>query len=37
MYELDEPDPRRMTGRVLCISKESRTPAWMINGKAVVC
>jgi lipoprotein-anchoring transpeptidase ErfK/SrfK len=34
-YELDEPDPRCMTGRVLCISKESRTLAWMIDGKVV--
>lgn len=32
---LDEPDARCMTGRVLCISKESRTLAWMINGKVV--
>ncbi len=24
-----------MTGRVLCISKESRTLAWMIDGKVV--
>ncbi|WP_229839946.1 L,D-transpeptidase family protein [Streptomyces roseolilacinus] len=33
--ELDAPDPRCMTGRVLCISKESRTLAWMIDGKVV--
>ncbi|MFE2286866.1 peptidoglycan-binding protein [Streptomyces sp. NPDC059443] len=29
----DAPDPRCMTGRVMCISKESRTLAWMIDGK----
>ncbi|MFJ8295970.1 L,D-transpeptidase family protein [Streptomyces sp. NPDC094447] len=33
--ELDTPDPRCTTGRVLCISKESRTLAWMIDGKVV--
>ncbi|WP_395362854.1 peptidoglycan-binding protein [Streptomyces sp. YH02] len=33
--ELDTPDARCMTGRVLCISKESRTLAWMIDGKVV--
>ncbi|MFD3728361.1 L,D-transpeptidase family protein [Streptomyces sp. NPDC058671] len=32
---LDTPDARCMTGRVLCISKESRTLAWMIDGKVV--
>ncbi|MFE3639808.1 L,D-transpeptidase family protein [Streptomyces sp. NPDC059169] len=32
---LDEPDARCKTGRVLCISKESRTLAWMIDGKVV--
>ncbi|MEU7020202.1 L,D-transpeptidase family protein [Streptomyces sp. NPDC046203] len=32
---LDKPDPRCLTGRVLCISKESRTLAWMIDGKVV--
>ncbi|WP_332328154.1 L,D-transpeptidase family protein [Streptomyces sp. WMMC940] len=32
---LDEPDPRCMSGRVLCISKESRTLAWMIDGTVV--
>ncbi|MFF2780159.1 L,D-transpeptidase family protein [Streptomyces sp. NPDC058052] len=32
---LDTPDPRCMTGRVLCISKESRTLAWMIDGRVV--
>ncbi len=34
-YELDTPDQRCMTGRVMCISKESRTLAWMIDGKVV--
>ncbi|MFV2119844.1 L,D-transpeptidase family protein [Streptomyces sp. Act-28] len=33
--ELDAPDPRCTTGRVLCISKESRTLAWMVDGKVV--
>ncbi|MEV4919991.1 L,D-transpeptidase family protein [Streptomyces tirandamycinicus] len=33
--ELDEPDPRCLEGRVLCISKESRTLAWMIDGTVV--
>ncbi|MER8044994.1 L,D-transpeptidase family protein [Streptomyces sp. NPDC094032] len=33
--KLDAPDPRCMTGRVMCISKESRTLAWMIDGKVV--
>ncbi|MCX4691428.1 L,D-transpeptidase family protein [Streptomyces sp. NBC_01408] len=33
--EPDAPDPRCMEGRVLCISKESRTLAWMIDGKVV--
>lgn len=28
-------DPRCMTGRVLCISKTSRTLAWVVNGKVV--
>jgi hypothetical protein len=32
---LDTPDARCMTGRVLCISKESRTLAWMIDGRVV--
>ncbi|WP_107048580.1 L,D-transpeptidase family protein [Streptomyces sp. NRRL S-87] len=31
--ELDKPDARCLTGRVMCISKESRTLAWMIDGK----
>ncbi|MGW2839519.1 L,D-transpeptidase family protein [Streptomyces sp. NPDC001493] len=29
------PDPRCLKGRVLCISKESRTLAWMIDGRVV--
>ncbi|MFF7437781.1 peptidoglycan-binding protein [Streptomyces sp. NPDC008122] len=33
--KLDTPDPRCMTGRVMCISKESRTLAWMIDGRVV--
>ncbi|WP_329380347.1 L,D-transpeptidase family protein [Streptomyces sp. NBC_01351] len=33
--EADAPDPRCMTGRVMCISKESRTLAWMIDGKII--
>ncbi|MDX2293724.1 MULTISPECIES: L,D-transpeptidase family protein [Streptomyces] len=33
--KLDAPDARCMTGRVLCISKESRTLAWMIDGRVV--
>lgn len=31
----DAPDPRCMTGRVLCISKTSRTLRWMIDGRTV--
>lgn len=30
-----KPDKRCLTGRVLCISKESRTLTWMIDGKAM--
>ncbi|MEV2249654.1 L,D-transpeptidase family protein [Streptomyces sp. NPDC050147] len=30
-----KPDKRCLTGRVLCISKASRTLTWMIDGKAV--
>ncbi|TGB00052.1 L,D-transpeptidase family protein [Streptomyces sp. MZ04] len=30
-----KPDPRCLNGRVLCISKASRTLTWMIDGKAV--
>ncbi|MBT2545637.1 murein L,D-transpeptidase [Streptomyces sp. ISL-44] len=33
--EADAPDPRCMEGRVMCISKESRTLAWMIDGKII--
>ncbi|MFS4094514.1 L,D-transpeptidase family protein [Streptomyces sp. AF1A] len=29
------PDPRCLTGRVLCISKTSRTLRWMIGGRTV--
>ncbi|MEU1086984.1 L,D-transpeptidase family protein [Streptomyces sp. NPDC005892] len=29
------PDPRCLRGRVLCVSKESRTLAWMIDGRVV--
>ncbi|MEV2244883.1 L,D-transpeptidase family protein [Streptomyces sp. NPDC049970] len=29
------PDPRCMTGRVLCVSKNSRTLSWMIDGRVV--
>ncbi|MFI8002073.1 L,D-transpeptidase family protein [Streptomyces sp. NPDC086010] len=29
------PDARCMTGRVLCISKNSRTLAWMVDGRVV--
>ncbi|MGW3242937.1 L,D-transpeptidase family protein [Streptomyces sp. NPDC001070] len=28
-------DPRCMTGRVLCVSKTSRTLAWVVDGKVV--
>ncbi|MFD9503539.1 L,D-transpeptidase family protein [Streptomyces sp. NPDC060035] len=30
-----KPDARCMTGRVLCISKNSRTLSWMIDGRVV--
>lgn len=30
-----KPDKRCLTGRVLCISKESRTLTWMIDGRTV--
>ncbi|MBA2948958.1 L,D-transpeptidase family protein [Streptomyces himalayensis] len=30
-----KPDPRCMTGRVLCISKKSRTLSWMVDGKVL--
>ncbi|MDK1472723.1 L,D-transpeptidase family protein [Streptomyces sp. 549] len=29
------PDPRCTTGRALCVSKKSRTLAWMVNGRVV--
>lgn len=29
------PDPRCMTGRVLCVSKTSRTLRWMVDGRTV--
>ncbi|MEV6318413.1 L,D-transpeptidase family protein [Streptomyces sp. NPDC051776] len=32
---LGRPDPRCLTGRVLCISKSSDTLAWMIDGRVV--
>ncbi|MFG2195175.1 L,D-transpeptidase family protein [Streptomyces sp. NPDC048639] len=32
---LGRPDPRCLTGRVLCISKSSSTLAWMVDGKVV--
>src|SRR5690606_32546594 len=31
----DAPDPRCRTGRVLCISKESRTLRWMADGRTL--
>ncbi|MFI7010143.1 L,D-transpeptidase family protein [Streptomyces sp. NPDC050145] len=31
-----KPDPRCMTGRVMCISKTSRTLTWMIDGKRLM-
>ncbi|HET6857002.1 MAG TPA: L,D-transpeptidase family protein [Streptomyces sp.] len=30
-----KPDPRCLEGRVLCISKNSRTLAWMVDGRVV--
>lgn len=32
---ISKPDPRCTTGRALCISKQSRTLAWMVNGSVV--
>ncbi|MET7690181.1 L,D-transpeptidase family protein [Streptomyces sp. NPDC005483] len=32
----DAPDPRCLTGRVLCISKTSRTLRWMIDGRTLM-
>ncbi|WP_306317690.1 MULTISPECIES: L,D-transpeptidase family protein [unclassified Streptomyces] len=31
-----KPDPRCMTGRVLCVSKTSRTLSWMVDGRRVL-
>ncbi|CAL9457910.1 L,D-transpeptidase family protein [Streptomyces sp. enrichment culture] len=31
----DAPDPRCRTGRVLCVSKTSRTLRWMVDGRTV--
>ncbi|MEU5319323.1 L,D-transpeptidase family protein [Streptomyces sp. NPDC021056] len=31
----DKPDARCLTGRVLCISKSSRTLRWMVDGRTV--
>ncbi|OEU86244.1 hypothetical protein DB35_15495 [Streptomyces abyssalis] len=30
---LDDPDPRCLKGRALCVSKKSRTLAWYVNGR----
>jgi lipoprotein-anchoring transpeptidase ErfK/SrfK len=30
------PDPRCLTGRVLCIDKTSRTLRWMVDGRTVM-
>jgi hypothetical protein len=30
---LDDPDPRCLTGRALCVSKKSRTLAWYVGGQ----
>ncbi|WP_346777056.1 L,D-transpeptidase family protein [Streptomyces sp. HNM0575] len=32
---LDDPDPRCLTGRALCVSKKSRTLAWYVGGRMV--
>ncbi|PJE94817.1 murein L,D-transpeptidase [Streptomyces carminius] len=32
---LAKPDPRCLTGRALCVSKKSRTLAWMVDGEVV--
>ncbi|MFI6344487.1 L,D-transpeptidase family protein [Streptomyces sp. NPDC050560] len=32
---VSKPDPRCTTGRAMCISKKSRTLAWMVDGKIV--
>ncbi|WP_422396996.1 L,D-transpeptidase family protein [Streptomyces gobiensis] len=34
-FPVGNPDPRCLSGRVLCISKESRTLAWMVDGKVI--
>ncbi|MBB5934814.1 L,D-transpeptidase family protein [Streptomyces zagrosensis] len=34
-HPMAKPDARCLTGRTLCISKSSRTLAWMVNGKVV--
>ncbi|MGK9460820.1 L,D-transpeptidase family protein [Streptomyces sp. G6] len=31
----DPPDPRCLSGRVLCVSKTSRTLRWMVDGRTV--
>ncbi|MEU1704613.1 L,D-transpeptidase family protein [Streptomyces sp. NPDC005706] len=31
----DAPDPRCLTGRVLCVSKNSRTLRWMVDGRTL--
>ncbi|MDG9716240.1 L,D-transpeptidase family protein [Streptomyces sp. DH24] len=31
----DAPDPRCLTGRVLCVSKTSRTLRWMVDGRTL--
>ncbi|MFJ4711032.1 L,D-transpeptidase family protein [Streptomyces sp. NPDC088785] len=31
-----KPDPRCLTGRVLCVSKTSRTLSWMVDGKRLM-
>ncbi|MFJ2229156.1 L,D-transpeptidase family protein [Streptomyces halstedii] len=33
--EVAKPDPRCLKGRVMCISKNSRTLSWMIDGRVV--
>lgn len=34
-FPVAKPDQRCLTGRVLCISKKSRTLAWMVDGRVV--
>ncbi|MFE3514820.1 L,D-transpeptidase family protein [Streptomyces sp. NPDC059166] len=31
-----KPDPRCLTGRVMCISKNSRTLSWMVDGRVLM-